>query len=98
MSLVHKFRAGSMSPDHPILRGTAQNPDVYFQGRETVNKYIANCPAIVQKYMDKFAKLTGRQYHLFEYFGAPDAEKVIILMGSGCDTVHETVDYLMDKE
>ena len=97
MSLVHKFRAESMSPDHPILRGTAQNPDVYFQGRETVNKYIANCPAIVQKYMDKFAKLTGRQYHLFEYFGAPDAEKVIVLMGSGCDTVHETVDYLMDR-
>jgi pyruvate-ferredoxin/flavodoxin oxidoreductase len=98
MNFVHRFRAGSMSPDHPILRGTAQNPDVYFQGRETVNKYVTACPAIVQKYMDKFAKLTGRQYHLYEYCGAPDAEKVIVLMGSGCDTVHETVDYLNNKK
>jgi pyruvate-ferredoxin/flavodoxin oxidoreductase len=95
--LVMQFRANSMSPDHPILRGTAQNPDVYFQGRETVNKYINACPAIVQKYMDKFAKLTGRQYHLYDYEGAPDAEKVIILMGSGCDVVHETVEYLNKK-
>jgi pyruvate-ferredoxin/flavodoxin oxidoreductase len=94
---VMKFRANSMSPDHPILRGTAQNPDVYFQGRETVNKYISACPAIVQKYMDKFAKLTGRQYHLYDYVGAPDAEKVIILMGSGCDVVHETVEHLNKK-
>lgn len=94
---IHEFRARSMSPDHPILRGTAQNPDVYFQGRETVNKYIAACPAIVQKYMDMFAKITGRQYHLFEYFGASDAEKVVILMGSGCDTVHETVKHLNSK-
>lgn len=96
-SLVHRFRAESMSPDHPILRGTAQNPDIYFQGRETVNKYIAACPAIVQKYMDKFAKITGRQYHLFDYEGAPDAEKVIILMGSGCDTTHQTVEHLTEK-
>jgi len=95
--LIRKFRNESMSPDRPILRGTAQNPDVYFQGRETVNKYIQACPAIVQKCMDEFAKLTGRQYHLFDYFGAPDAEKVIVLMGSGCDVTHETVDHLLDK-
>ncbi|MBN1604921.1 MAG: pyruvate:ferredoxin (flavodoxin) oxidoreductase [Chitinispirillaceae bacterium] len=95
--LVMKFRANSMSPDRPFLRGTAQNPDVFFQGRETVNKYINACPAIVQKYMDKFAKLTGRQYHLYDYVGAPDAEKVIIIMGSGCDVVHETVEHLNKK-
>ncbi len=95
--LVRKFRAGSMSPDHPIIRGTAQNPDVYFQGRETVNTVIANCPAIVQQKMDEFAKLTGRQYKCYEYFGAPDAERVIILMGSGCDVTHETVIQLLAK-
>jgi len=94
---VMQFRARSMSPDHPIMRGTAQNPDIYFQGRETVNKYIDACPAIVQKYMDKFAKLTGRQYHLYDYVGAPDAEKVIIIMGSGCDVVEETAEYLNKK-
>ncbi len=90
---AHRMRA--LSPDHPTIRGTAQNPDVYFQGRETVNKYYAACPEIVQKTMDKFAELTGRQYHLFDYVGAPDAEKVIIVMGSGAETVHETVDYLV---
>ncbi len=94
LNLVHEHRQRSMSPDHPAIRGTAQNPDVYFQGRETVNPFYAKCPAIVQEYMDNFAKITGRQYHLFDYVGAPDADRVIILMGSGCDTVHETVDYL----
>ena len=72
-----------MSPDHPFIKGTAQNPDVYFQGRETVNPYYAKCAAIVQKHMDKFAAITGRQYKLFDYVGAPDADKVIVLMGSG---------------
>jgi len=90
--LAHRARA--LSPDHPVLRGTAQNPDVYFQGRETVNPFYDACPQAVQQAMDKFAKLTGRQYHLFDYHGAPDATRVIVLMGSGCEAVHETVDYL----
>ena len=90
--LAHRSRA--MSPDRPALRGTSQNPDVYFQGRETVNKYVAACPGIVQKHMDKFAKLTGRQYHLFDYVGASDAQRVIVLMGSGAEAAHETVEHL----
>ena len=96
-SLVVAHRARALSPDRPVLRGTAQNPDVYFQGRETVNPFYAACPAIVQKAMDKFAKIVGRQYHLFDYYGAPDAERVIVLMGSGCEAVEETVDYLNAK-
>jgi len=91
---VLEHRARALSPDHPVLRGTAQNPDVYFQGRETVNPYYANCPDIVQKTMDRFAQMTGRQYSLFEYYGAPDAERVVILMGSACETAHETADHL----
>jgi pyruvate-ferredoxin/flavodoxin oxidoreductase len=91
---VTAMRHRALSPDHPTIKGTSQNPDVFFQGRETVNKYYTACPAIVQKYMDKFAKLTGRQYKLFDYVGAPDAKRVIICMGSGCDTVHETVEEL----
>lgn len=87
-------RARALSPDHPIMRGTAQNPDVYFQARETVNPYYAVTPGIVQKAMNVFAGLTGRQYHLFDYHGAPDAERVIVMMGSGCEAAHETVDYL----
>ncbi len=94
---VKAHRARAMSPDHPTVRGTSQNPDVYFQGRETVNKYYQGCAAIVQKKMDEFAKLTGRQYKLFEYIGAPDAEKVIIIMGCGGETVHETVEYLNEN-
>jgi pyruvate-ferredoxin/flavodoxin oxidoreductase len=94
---VDAHRKRAMTPDRPILKGTAQNPDVYFQGRETVNSYYAKCPAIVQKHMDAFAKITGRQYRLFDYIGAPDATKVIIIMGSGSDTVHETVEYLNNK-
>ena len=97
MDLVHAFRERSMTPDRPYIKGTAQNPDVYFQGRETVNLYYAKCPAIIQKYMDKFAKLTGRQYKLYDYVGAPDAEKVIVIMGSGADTAHETADFLNAK-
>ncbi len=96
--LVIEHRKRALSPDHPVLRGTAQNPDVYFQGRETVNKYYLACPEIVQKQMDKFAKITGRQYHLFDYFGAPDAEKIIVIMGSGSGAAEETVEYLMSKE
>ena len=92
--LVRAHRARSLSPDHPVLRGTAQNPDVYFQGRETVNSYYDKLPAIVQGQFDKFAKLTGRQYNLFDYVGAPDAERVVVMMGSGCDTMHELVEHL----
>jgi pyruvate-ferredoxin/flavodoxin oxidoreductase len=92
--LIQAHRSRALSPDHPVLRGTAQNPDVYFQARETVNSYYAACPDIVQTVMDQFAQLTGRPYHLFDYHGAPDAERVIVLMGSGCEAVHETVDYL----
>ncbi|NCQ69820.1 MAG: pyruvate:ferredoxin (flavodoxin) oxidoreductase [Microcystis aeruginosa W13-15] len=90
--IAHRQRA--LTPDRPVLRGTAQNPDVYFQARESVNPFYYACPDITQKIMDRFAQLTGRQYHLYEYHGAPDAERVIILMGSGGETVHETVDYL----
>jgi pyruvate-ferredoxin/flavodoxin oxidoreductase len=88
--LVIAHRQRALNPDHPFIRGTAQNPDVYFQGRETVNPYYTKTPGIVQAQMDKFAKLTGRQYRIAEYFGAPDAEKVIILMGSGGETAQET--------
>jgi pyruvate-ferredoxin/flavodoxin oxidoreductase len=92
--LIFAHRHRALSPENPFIRGTAQNPDVYFQARETVNPFYAACPGIVQGVMDKFAQLTGRQYRLYEYYGAPDAERVIIVMGSGCETVHETVDYL----
>lgn len=92
--LVHAHKARALSPDHPEIGGTAQNPDVYFQGRETVNKFYNATPEIVQKAMDKFAKITGRQYKLFEYVGPADAEKVIIIMGSGAETVEETVEEL----
>jgi pyruvate-ferredoxin/flavodoxin oxidoreductase len=91
---VRAHRARALSPDHPVIRGTAQNPDVYFQGRETVNPFYAKTPAIVQETMDQFAKITGRKYRLFDYAGAPDAERVIILMGSGAETAEETALYL----
>ena len=90
--IAHRQRA--LTPDRPVIRGTAQNPDIFFQARETVNPYYRACPEITQRVMDKFAELTGRQYRLFEYYGAPDAERIIILMSSGCETVQETVDYL----
>ncbi|PYP90534.1 MAG: pyruvate:ferredoxin (flavodoxin) oxidoreductase [Candidatus Angelobacter sp. Gp1-AA117] len=91
---VRKHRERALSPDHPFIRGTAQNPDVYFQAREAANPYYLALPAIVQNTMDKFARLTGRQYHVFEYYGAPDAEDVIVLMGSGAEVVQEVVDHL----
>ena len=77
-----------------MLRGTAQNPDVFFQIRETANRYYDDAPAKVQAVMDKFAEVVGRRYKLFDYVGAADAERVIVLMGSGCEAVHETVDFL----
>ncbi|MBB5347597.1 pyruvate:ferredoxin (flavodoxin) oxidoreductase [Desulfoprunum benzoelyticum] len=93
--LVIAHRRRALSPDRPMIRGTAQNPDVYFTGRETVNKYYNAVPAIMQETMDKLAAITGRQYHLFDYHGAPDAENVVVMMGSGCETVASTVDYLV---
>jgi len=95
--LVRAHRKRALSPDHPFIRGTAQNPDVFFQARETVNPYYLTCPDIVQKIMDRFEKVTGRRYELFQYFGAPDAERIIMLMGSGAETAQETVEYLMKK-
>ena len=95
--LVMEHRARALSPDHPVMRGTAQNPDVYFQGRETVNKYYLPIPAVVQEEMDKLSKIVGRQYKLVDYVGAADAERVIVVMGSAADTAHETVDTLLAK-
>lgn len=95
--LVRAHRARALNPDHPVVRGTSQGPDTYFQAREAVNPYYLKTPGIVQKVMDNFAGLTGRAYHLFDYEGAPDAESVIVLMGSGAEVAHETVDYLVEK-
>jgi pyruvate-ferredoxin/flavodoxin oxidoreductase len=94
MDRVFEHRQRALSPDHPVLRGTAQNPDVFFQMRETINPIYDACPEKVQSVMDKFAALVGRSYHLFDYVGAPDAERVIVMMGSGAEAAHETVDAL----
>ncbi len=91
---VLAHRARGLNPDHPCMRGTAQNPDVYFQARETVNPFYNKTPEIVQRTMDAFAKLTGRQYHLFDYYGDSAAERILVLMGSGVETVRETVAFL----
>ncbi|MGB6647131.1 MAG: pyruvate:ferredoxin (flavodoxin) oxidoreductase, partial [Bacteroidota bacterium] len=92
--LVHAHRARALSPDHPVIRGTAQNPDVFFQARETVNPFYLKTPDIVQKVMDRFNKVVGREYKLFQYVGAPDPERVIIMIGSGAEAAHETVEHL----
>jgi pyruvate-ferredoxin/flavodoxin oxidoreductase len=94
MDLVNAHRARALSPERPKLRGTAQNPDVFFQAREACNPFYDKCAAIVQKHMDKFAKIAGRHYHLFDYLGAPDADRVIVAMGSGCGVIDETVEKL----
>jgi pyruvate-ferredoxin/flavodoxin oxidoreductase len=94
MDRVIEHRQRALSPDHPVLRGTAQNPDVFFQIRETANPYYDACPQKVQAVMNRFAEVTGRSYHLFDYVGAPDAERVIVMMGSGAEAAHETVEYL----
>ena len=91
---VAAFRARGLNPDNPVIRGTAQNPDIYFQTREAVNSYYEELPAIVEAYMNEISKITGRKYGLFNYYGAPDAEKVIIAMGSGCEAVQTTVEHL----
>jgi pyruvate-ferredoxin/flavodoxin oxidoreductase len=95
--LVQAHRQRALSPDHPVIRGTAQNPDVFFQARETVNPYYLACPDIVQKYMEKLSSLVGRRYQLFNYVGAQDVERVVILMGSGAETACETAEYLVQK-
>ena len=95
--LVRTYRLRSLSPDRPVLRGTAQNPDVFFQAREAANPFYLDCPDTVQKAMDRFASLTGRQYHLFDYVGSPDAERVIIMMGSGAEAAEEAVDFLTER-
>ena len=94
---VNKFRRNALNPDHPVIRGTAQNPDIYFQEREVSNKYYDAIPEIVEGYMGEISKLTGREYHLFNYYGAEDAERLIIAMGSVCEAIEETVDYLNAK-
>jgi pyruvate-ferredoxin/flavodoxin oxidoreductase len=95
--LVNAHRARALSPDRPVLRGSSQNPDVFFQAREAVNPFYARVPGIVQKTMDKFAKLTGRAYHLFDYVGAADAERVVVIMASGGETAEATVHNLVAK-
>ncbi|MCE5230019.1 pyruvate:ferredoxin (flavodoxin) oxidoreductase [bacterium] len=95
--LVRAHRARALSPDRPVLRGTAQNPDVFFQARETCNKYYDAAPAIFQAEMDKFAKIVGRQYHLFDYVGAPDAERVVVVMGSGAEVAREAIEHMVAK-
>jgi len=95
--LVYAHRSRALNPDNPFIRGTAQNPDVYFQGRESVNRFYAQTPDIVQRAMDRFAEISGRRYRLFDYYGDPDAERVIVLMGSGAETVMQTIDALPEK-
>jgi len=95
--LVQAHRARALSPDHPVIRGTAQNPDVYFQFREACSPFYEKMPAVVQATMGRFAKLTGRQYHLFDYVGAEDAERVVVMIGSGAEAVEEVVESLNAK-
>ncbi|HIS93936.1 MAG TPA: pyruvate:ferredoxin (flavodoxin) oxidoreductase, partial [Candidatus Alectryocaccomicrobium excrementavium] len=91
---VRRFRERALNPEHPHQQGTAQNPDIYFQGREAANKYYEATPAIVEAVMEDVARITGRKYKLFDYVGAPDADRVVIAMGSGCEAIEETIDYL----
>ena len=95
--LVYAHRSRALNPDNPFIRGTAQNPDVYFQARESANRFYEATPAIIRATMDRFADVTGRQYKLFDYHGDPDADRVIILMGSGAETVMQTIDALPEK-
>jgi pyruvate-ferredoxin/flavodoxin oxidoreductase len=95
--MVRAHRERAMNPENPVLRGTSQNPDTFFQARETINPFYLECPAIVDRVMKRFEKVVGRKYELFQYVGAPDAERVIVIMGSGAETSHETVDHLIAK-
>lgn len=94
---IQEFRDRALNPEHPVVRGTAQNPDIYFQGREVSNKFYVKLPDIVDGYMKEIHKVTGREYHPFDYYGDPNAENIIVAMGSVCDTIYETVDYLRAK-
>jgi pyruvate-ferredoxin/flavodoxin oxidoreductase len=94
---LRAHRARALDPDHPVIRGTSQNPDAYFQSREAVEPFYARCPSVIDDMMARFATLTGRRYHLFDYVGHPEAERIVILMGSGAECTHETVDYLMGQ-
>ena len=97
MDAIKEFKSRALNPEHPHQKGTAQNPDIYFQNRETANSYYDKVPSIVEKVMEKVSKLTGRNYGLYDYYGAADADKVVVLMGSGADAAEETVDYLLNK-
>lgn len=94
---IADFRARALTPDKPTLRGTAQNPDVYFQGRESVNRFYDQVPSIVQATMDRFAEVTGRQYKLFDYHGHPQADRIVVAMGSAIETISETVDWMVSR-
>ena len=94
MEDIRRFKARALNPEHPVQMGTAQNGDIYFQNREAANKYYEAVPGIVKEMMKKVTKLTGRKYELYQYYGAPDAEEIIVMMGSGCEAAEETVDYL----
>ena len=94
MDAVNAFRRRALNPEHPVLRGTAQNPDIFFQAREACNPYYENIVGVCEDYMKEISRITGRNYQLFNYYGAPDAERVIIAMGSVCETIEETIDYL----
>ncbi|WP_160669948.1 pyruvate:ferredoxin (flavodoxin) oxidoreductase [Clostridium sp. C8-1-8] len=94
---IKEFRDRALNPEHPTLRGTSQNPDIYFQEREAANSFYQQVPDIVENYMREIEKITGRVYHPFDYYGDPDAERIVIAMGSVCDTIEETVDYLRQK-
>jgi pyruvate-ferredoxin/flavodoxin oxidoreductase len=95
--LVYAHRGRALSPEHPVMRGSAQNPDVFFQARETVNPFYDAFPAVVQKAMDRFKEVVGREYKIFQYYGPPDAERVLVIMGSGAEAAQETVDALVAK-
>lgn len=97
MDAVNEFRKRALNPERPVLKGSAQNPDIFFQARESCNKYYMALPAVVEDYMNKVNQKIGTKYQLFNYYGAPDAERVIIAMGSVCDTIEETVDYMLKK-
>ncbi|MFP4366900.1 MAG: pyruvate:ferredoxin (flavodoxin) oxidoreductase, partial [Bacteroidales bacterium] len=94
---VQAFRERALNPEHPVTRGTAQNPDIYFQSRESANKFYEAVPDVVEEYMQEMTKITGREYHPFTYYGAQDAENIIVAMGSITDTIKETIDYLKSK-
>ena len=97
MDAVDAFRKNALNPNHPVEMGSAQNPDIFFQSREACNSTYDELPAIVQEYMDKVNAKIGTDYKLFNYYGAADADRVIIAMGSVCETIDETIDYLMAK-